>query len=111
MWLNDFAAQGGLDSDDTRLGALQNKPKQTVVVQITPKALRPDAAAVYLGVSPFRIEEWMREGLLEYVIPPGTDTRVIPVAVLDKFLASLPRQKGTLEGKVGIPMKSISIPL
>jgi hypothetical protein len=61
------------------------KPSTTTVIQLTPKGLRPDAAAEYLGVTPFRIEEWMSEGLLKYVVPPGTDSRVIPVKVLDEF--------------------------
>jgi predicted site-specific integrase-resolvase len=61
--------------------------------------MRPDVAAQYLGVTPFRVEEWMREGLLEFVVPPGTDSRVIPVDVLDKFFSSLPRQKGALAGR------------
>jgi hypothetical protein len=69
------------------------------VIQFTPKAMRPDVAAQYLGVTPFRVEEWMREGLLEFVVPPGTDSRVIPVDVLDKFFSSLPRQKGALAGR------------
>jgi predicted site-specific integrase-resolvase len=66
---------------------------------MTPRALRPDAAAQYLGVTPFRIEEWMRDGLLEFIVPPGSDARVILVETLDSFIASLPRQKGTLAGR------------
>jgi hypothetical protein len=38
----------------------------------------------------------MREGLLEYVIPSGSDTRTIPLEVLDKCFDGLPRQKGSL---------------
>lgn len=64
-----------------------------------PKAMRPDVAAQYLGVTPFRIEEWLREGLLEFIVPPGSDSRVIPIKVLDKFFDSLPLQKGTLAGR------------
>jgi hypothetical protein len=70
-----------------------------VVVHLTPRALRPDAAAQYLGVTPYRVEEWMREGLLEFIVPPGSDSRIILVETLDKFIASLPRQKGALAGR------------
>ena len=61
--------------------------------------MRPDVAAQYLGVSPFRVEEWMRDGLLEFVVPPGSDSRVIPIRVLDEFFDSLPLQKGALAGR------------
>ena len=77
--------------------SVKKLPIATVV--LSPRALRPDVAAEYLGVTPFRIEEWMREGLLEFVVPPGSDTRVIPITVLDKFFDSLPRQKGALAGR------------
>lgn len=75
------------------------KPSSAVVIQFTPKALRPDAAAQYLGTTPFRIEELMREGLLEFKILPGSDSRVISIEVLDKFFDSLPSQKGVLAGR------------
>jgi hypothetical protein len=75
------------------------KPPIAAVIQCTPKAVRPDVAAQYLGVTPFRIEEWMREGLLEFVVPPGSDSRVILVKTLDDFITSLPRQKGALAGR------------
>jgi hypothetical protein len=74
-------------------------PSTAVVIQLTPKGVRPDVAAQYLGVTPFRIEEWMRDGLLEFVVPPGSDSRVVPIEVLDKFFSSLPRQKGVLAGR------------
>lgn len=67
--------------------------------QLAPIGLRPDCAAQYLGTTPFRIEELMREGVLEFVILPGGDSRVIPIEVLDKFFANLPRQKGALAGR------------
>jgi hypothetical protein len=75
------------------------KPSTATVIQFTPRALRPDVAAQYLGTTPFRIEELMRDGLLEFKILPGSDSRVIPIAVLDKFFDSLPSQKGTLAGR------------
>jgi hypothetical protein len=75
------------------------KPTTTTVIQITPKAVRPDVAAQYLGVTPFRIEELMREGLLEFKILPGSDSRVISIDALDKFFDSLPNQKGALAGR------------
>jgi hypothetical protein len=75
------------------------KPSTTTVIQLIPRGMRPDVAAQYLGVAPFRIEEWMRQGLLKFVIPPGTDERVIPVKVLDEFFDSLPLQTGALPGR------------
>jgi len=71
----------------------------SVQVSITPRALRPDAAGRYLGISSFRIEELMREGVLEFVIVPGSDTRVVLVETLDKFITGLPRQNGKLPGR------------
>jgi hypothetical protein len=71
----------------------------TVVIHLTPKAVRPDVAAQYLGVTPFRIEELMRDGLLEFKILPGSDSRVVPIAALDKFFDSLPAQRGALAGR------------
>jgi hypothetical protein len=41
----------------------------------------------------------MRDGTLEYVIVPGSDTRVILVETLDKFITGLPRQNGKLAGR------------
>ncbi len=76
-----------------------SKPSTTVVLQITPKGMRPDVAAQYLGVSPFRIEELMRDGLLGFKILPGSDSRVIPVKVLDAFFDTLPLQNGALAGR------------
>jgi hypothetical protein len=75
------------------------KPPTAAVIQFAPKAVRPDVAAQYIGVTPFRIEEWMREGLLEFIVPPGSDSRVILVETLDRFITSLPRQKGALAGR------------
>src|SRR5690349_19876874 len=72
---------------------------ERVVMQLAPRALRPDAAAHYLGVTPYRVEEWMREGLLEFIVPPGSDSRIILVETLDKFIVGLPRQKGALAGR------------
>jgi hypothetical protein len=70
-----------------------------VQVYITPRGLRPDSAAAYVGVNPFRIEEWMRAGLLPFIVPPGSDTRIILVSDLDKLIESFPKQTGKLAGR------------
>jgi hypothetical protein len=59
---------------------------------------------VFSKVGPNQSIEWgqirvSKSGRLEFVVPPGTDSRVIPVDVLDKFFSGLPRQKGALAGR------------
>ena len=49
--------------------------------------------------------EWLQQRrvtamlLRGFVVPPGSDSRVIPIDVLDKFFSNLPRQKGALAGR------------
>jgi hypothetical protein len=71
----------------------------TTAITLAPTHVRPDVAAQYCGLSAFRIEELMRSGLLGYKIVPGSDSRVIPLKVLDKFMDSLPLQSGALAGR------------
>jgi hypothetical protein len=75
------------------------KPSTTTVINLTPRSVRPDVAAQYLGTVPSRIEELMRDGLLKFKILPGSDARVIPLKELDKFFDDLPLQSGALAGR------------
>jgi hypothetical protein len=77
----------------------KTNPQLHMHVSIQPHALRPDTAAAYAGVTPFRVEQWLREGLVPFIVPPGSDTRIILVSDLDKFLDSLPKQSGKLAGR------------
>lgn len=49
----------------------------TITISISPRGMRPHLAAAYLGTTPSRIEELMREGVLP--IRTLGDTRVIAV--------------------------------
>lgn len=61
--------------------------------------MRPPIAAAYLGTTPFRIEELMRDDVLPF--RTLGDTRVIAVEDLNEHLDSLPKQTGK-RPRVGI---------
>jgi len=82
------------------MSSIQKKPCSSIVqAQTQAIAVRPDIAAQMLGVSPFRIEELMRSGQLQFRLLPGSDERTIPVSELIRFYDSLPLQTGKLEGR------------
>jgi hypothetical protein len=69
----------------------------TLVLSLRPRGLRPPAAAAYLGVTSFQIEELMRSGDLPFRIIGGA--RVIAVEDLDKYFDSVTTQSGKLVGR------------
>jgi hypothetical protein len=68
-----------------------------VVISIRPRALRPPAAAAYLGCTPNLIEDLWRDGILPFRILGGQ--RVVDVQDLDKYFESLPKQTGLVSGR------------
>ena len=68
-----------------------------VVISIRPRALRPPAAAAYLGCTPFAIEQAWRDGTLPFRVIGGQ--RVVDVEDLDKYFESLPKTTGRLYGR------------
>jgi len=72
-------------------------PSVSVVAHVRPRALRPVAAAAYLGTTPFHIEELWRDGVLPFKIVGGA--RVVPVEDLDAYFDSLPKRAGVLPGR------------
>ena len=61
---------------------------------LRPRALRPPAAADYLGTTPGNIEQLMRDGVLPFRVLG--QVRVIAIEDLDAYLDSLPKQTGKL---------------
>ena len=74
-----------------------NLNESKVVISIRPRALRPPAAAAYLGCTPFAIEQAWRDGLLPFRIVGGQ--RVVAVEDLDKYFESLPKKTGRVAGR------------
>jgi excisionase family DNA binding protein len=72
-----------------------NRPTPTI--PCWPKAMRPDIAALYLGLKAFTIEELLRDGTLPYKVVGGS--RVILQADLDEYIETIPRQNGRLPGR------------
>ena len=68
-----------------------------IQLSLRPRGMRPNIAAHYLGCTPFHIEELMRDGILPFRILGGQ--RVIDVADLDQYFASVPKQTGRLNGR------------
>jgi hypothetical protein len=68
-----------------------------VVISVRPRALRPPAAAAYLGCTAFAIEEAWRDGSLPFRVVGGQ--RVVDVGDLDKYFESLPKQTGRLNAR------------
>jgi len=78
------------------MGKSKNEIVQ-LVLYVQPAALRPVAAAAYLGTSPFAIEELWRNGKLKYRQIGGPDgTRVSTIEQLNAYLHSLPEKTGVL---------------
>jgi hypothetical protein len=80
-------------------GSMKRKPNEIVqlVLHVRPRALRPVAAAAYLGTTPFAIEELWRSGKLKYRQIGGPDgPRVSTIQQLDEYLESLPEKTGVL---------------
>lgn len=65
---------------------------------LRPRALRPPAAADYLGTTPGFIEQLFREGKLPFRLLG--QVRVVAVEDLDQYLDSLPKQTGKLRHPV-----------
>jgi hypothetical protein len=65
---------------------------------LRPRALRPPAAADYLGTTPGNIEQLMRDGVLPFRVLG--QVRVIAIEDLDAYLDSLPKQHGKLREPV-----------
>ena len=65
---------------------------------LRPRALRPPAAADYLGTTPGNIEQLMRDGVLPFRVLG--QVRVIAIEDLDAYLNSLPKQFGKLREPV-----------
>jgi hypothetical protein len=65
---------------------------------LRPRALRPPAAADYLGTTSGNIEQLMRDGILPFRVLG--QVRVIAVEDLDQYLDSLPKQTGKLREPV-----------
>ena len=61
---------------------------------LRPRALRPPAAAEYLGTTPGNIEALMRSGVLKYKLIAGV--RVVMTEELDRYIESLPDETGKL---------------
>jgi excisionase family DNA binding protein len=53
--------------------------------------LREDAAAVYLGQTPFFVGELIRSGRIQAIKPPGAKYRVVDIHELDAFMAEQKR--------------------
>jgi excisionase family DNA binding protein len=70
----------------------------TVPLFLRPRALRPPAAADYLGTTPGNIEQLMRDGVLPFRVLG--QVRVIAIEDLDAYLDSLPKQTGKLREPV-----------
>jgi excisionase family DNA binding protein len=70
----------------------------SVPLFLRPRALRPPAAADYLGTTPGNIEQLMRDGVLPFRVLG--QVRVIAIEDLDAYLDSLPKQTGKLREPV-----------
>ena len=70
----------------------------TIPLFLRPRALRPPAAADYLGTTPGNIEQLMRDGVLPFRVLG--QVRVIAIEDLDQYLDSLPKQTGKLREPV-----------
>jgi hypothetical protein len=70
----------------------------TIPLFLRPRALRPPAAADYLGTTPGNIEQLMRDGILPFRVLG--QVRVIAIEDLDAYLDSLPKQTGKLREPV-----------
>ena len=66
----------------------------TIPLFLRPRALRPPAAADYLGTTPGNIEFLFRTGALRYKLLAGV--RVVLVEELDRYIESLPDGTGKL---------------
>jgi excisionase family DNA binding protein len=75
-----------------------------MIAVVYPRALRPDAAAAYLSTTPRFIEDLLRAGDLPYRILGKA--RVIEIADLDAYMASIPKQTGRLPGR-GVNLESV----
>ena len=64
---------------------------------LRPRALRPPAAADYLGTTPGNIEQLIRDGVLPFRVLG--QVRVIAIEDLDKYFDSLATQEGKLVGR------------
>jgi hypothetical protein len=76
----------------------RNTSPSSVQLFLRPRALRPPAAADYLGTTPGNIEQLMRDGVLPFRVLG--QVRVIAIEDLDAYLDSLPRQTGKLREPV-----------
>jgi hypothetical protein len=70
----------------------KNSSPSSVQLFLRPRALRPPAAADYLGTTPGNIEAMMRSGVLRYKLVAGV--RVVMVEELDRYIESLPDETG-----------------
>ena len=59
----------------------------TITISISPPGMRPHLAAAYLGTTPSRIEELMRDGMLPFRMLG--DARVIAVEDLNEYFDSV----------------------
>ena len=62
-----------------------------------PRAMRPPMAALYIGTTPFGIEELMRNGTLPFKVVG--QSRVIMREELDRYIETVPPQTGKLSGR------------
>lgn len=74
-----------------------------IKISISPRGMRPPVATAYLGTTPFRIEELMRDGVLPF---RDRGVRVISVVDLNEYFDSLFQKKlgsgqGKLEAEIG----------
>ena len=70
----------------------------SIVLSLSPRGLRPPAAALYIGGTSGLIEQLWREGTIPYRLVGGV--RVALIEDLDQYLDSLPRQTGQLREPV-----------
>ena len=78
---------------------MNNNSAPTITFSISPRGMRPHVAAAYLGTTPSRIDEVMRDGMLPFRMLG--DARVIAVADLNQYFDSLPKETGK-RPRVGI---------
>lgn len=93
-WFQEFVAGGGVDGTDDRLGFTQKNEKKKkqrplAPIPVSRHALRPDQAAVYIGASPFFVEELIRNG--EIPFRDFAQGRVVDADDLDVWLSKQPK--------------------
>jgi hypothetical protein len=89
------------DKEESEMANRQSESASNVpdiVFSLSPRGLRPPAAALYIGGTAGLIEQLWRDGLLPYRLVGGV--RVALIEDLDQYLDSLPRQTGKLREPV-----------